>query len=161
MRRVNQSGRLRTSANREISDAGRAAMSAAGRKNAPAMLAANKARRQDTGAIAAQVDELVARMKSELGSNLSARQECLLISQRSLLLTVLSANDYLSRAGAVASHGRVRPVLAVLVTYTNGLRLNCEALGLSDSSSGNTSDGDVDAVIEEIKAARETNREAS
>ena len=97
------------------------------------MLNAVKARRQDVDAISAKVDEIIATAKRELGK-LSASQQCLLVSQRALLLTVLSATDHLSKVGAVGSHGRVRPILSMLATYTNALRLNCDALGLSIDS---------------------------
>ena len=163
MTRLETSKRLRTSAVRNRTPEGRAAQAAAGRANVQTMIAANKARRQDTDAIAAKVEELISAAVEELGGNdnLTARQRHLLVAQRLLLNTVLSATEHIAHVGAVGARGKVRPILGTIGAFVNSLRLNTESLGLSGAREDGASLDELDNVVAEIHAAREVKREAT
>jgi hypothetical protein len=111
---------------------GRAAQAAAGRANVQKMIAVNAARRQDTAALSAKVEELINVAVEELGGsdNLTARQRHLLVNQRLLLHTVLSATEHIAHVGAVGARGKVRPILGTIGAFVNSLRLNVDALNL-------------------------------
>lgn len=134
MTRENAAKRLRGTGTRNISPEGRARMAAAGKANLSAFLAAHKQTAQEANeAAAVEAKKLIDAAIAELGGEdaLSARQRHLLANQRALLFIVLASSAYLERTGPVASRGKPRAVLAMLGSYINSLRLNCEALGLS------------------------------
>jgi hypothetical protein len=82
--------------------------------------------------IAAKVDAILGEMQSDLGGNseITAQRKAILESQRLCLLVLGLASTYLRREGLVNSAGKPHPLLSVVVSYANCLRLNGLALGL-------------------------------
>lgn len=86
----------------------------------------------DAAAITERVDSIVGEMVSDLGgdSELTAQRKAILESQRMCLLVLGLANGYLRREGLLNERGKPHPLLAVVVSFANSLRLNSLALGL-------------------------------
>lgn len=86
------------------------------------------------GKIAEQVDSLIDEMVTDLGhssrSEVPAQKRAILEAQRLALLVLGLSNDYLRREGLVNRRGKPHPLLSIVVSFSNTLRLNGVALGL-------------------------------
>lgn len=69
---------------------------------------------------------------SDLGGDdeITGQRRALLHSARVAMAVILLAADYMAREGFTNSKGRPQPVLALLATYLNSLRLALVAVGL-------------------------------
>ena len=84
--------------------------------------------------VAKDVDALISQMVVDMGysshAELPAQRRAVLASQRLALLILGLAGEFLAREGIVNAKGRPHPLLAVLGTFGNSVRLNAVALGL-------------------------------
>lgn len=121
-----------------VTPAGRAKLAAVGTRNLTEWQertggAAAVSRRMNEEAVK-RADELIQCAIDELGGDakLNARQRHLLESQRTALLVLLLTQSQFRRKGLLLQRSRPDPLLATSVSYANVIRLNLEALGLSE-----------------------------
>jgi hypothetical protein len=82
-----------------------------------------------TGILAGLEDEMIADLGGE--DNLTGGQKALIAAQRVTLGVILLASEHLSREGLHNKRNKLQPVIAVLGTFVNTLRLNADKLGLA------------------------------
>jgi hypothetical protein len=84
--------------------------------------------------IAERVDGIIAAMVSDQGCTneveLPAQRRALIHSERMCLLILGLADSYIRREGLLDRRGRPHPLLKVVATYANSLRLAATTLGL-------------------------------
>jgi hypothetical protein len=84
--------------------------------------------------VARDVDALISQSITDMGyanqAELPAMRRSVLASQRLALLVLGLASEYILREGIVNAKGKPHPLLSILGTFGNSVRLNAVALGL-------------------------------